>query len=395
MPQRLILILDGTLADGGNPIMQIAGRSRTNCYDLYRMLQNAHSPDSSFMQRVIYIPGPATPFWNWDVKEISREALLGERLIKVVRAVFKVILRQRRTILDELVLIGWSRGAFALQLLSQFIGDFGFERFYDSQGYPDMKKVDAVFDMLEGARVRRVCLPPVLGRDNMVLALGLFDTVGAVIGTDQLSHIEGRDAILWGFVPGYVGRNVKRVFQALAVDETLDVFKPTRMVPDPHKDPSYPTNARAEIKEVWFSGCHDDVGGPVEKSKRSLEWMLRKLGGIIGVDDYWRNYYLNLERSNDYAITRFVKEVAAYLFPSHVRPSFSPLSAASTPPHWVKIHSSVFQRRQFFDPTRRQWAIKLELRERHYREVKRLISEIYRDMNTIEEPQYILDAEPA
>lgn len=73
-----------------------------------------------------------------------------------------------------------TRGAFALQLLSQFIGDFGFERFYDSQGYPDMKKVDAVFDMLEGARVRRVCLPPVLGRDNMVLALGLFDTVGAV-----------------------------------------------------------------------------------------------------------------------------------------------------------------------------------------------------------------------
>lgn len=174
------------------------------------------------------------------------------------------------------------------------------------------------------------------------------------IGTDQLSHIEGRDAILWGFVPGYVGRNVKRVFQALAVDETLDVFKPTRMVPDPHKDPSYPTNARAEIKEVWFSGAFRFFVRRRERNLNSFSkdammtlvglwrnpsalwsgcWCVactasffvifelisigfrrqRKLGGIIGVDDYWRNYYLNLERSNDYAITRFVKEVAAYL----------------------------------------------------------------------------------
>lgn len=250
-------------------------RSRTNCYDLFKMLESARSPDRNIIQRVIYIPGPATLFWDVNPKELALEGLTGRRLLKVVQALFKLILRQRWSSQDELVLIGWSRGAFALQLLAQFIGHFGFERFKRG-GIPDFDKVEAVFDDLEKMQAPHLRVGPTILPENEILALGLFDTVGTIVGPDQSSHVDGRDAVLWGHVPGYIGPNVKKVFHAMAVDETLDVFRPTRIMPAPHRYLFHNSGPGTEMKEVWFSGCHEDVGGPLETSKESLRWMLSR-----------------------------------------------------------------------------------------------------------------------
>lgn len=74
------------------------------------------------------------------------------------------------------------------------------------------------------------------------------------VGPDQSSHVDGRDAVLWGHVPGYIGPNVKKVFHAMAVDETLDVFRPTRIMPAPHRYLFHNSGPGTEMKEVWFSG---------------------------------------------------------------------------------------------------------------------------------------------
>jgi uncharacterized protein (DUF2235 family) len=98
--------------------------------------------------------------------------------------------------------------------------------------------------------------------------LGLFDTVPA-FGLPNVGLIEeidlniGHDLTL---PPG----GVQHCFHALALDERRRAFGATRL---------------ARAHEVWFRGCHSDVGGGNGNTKLSfiaLRWMLRK-AALCGV----------------------------------------------------------------------------------------------------------------
>ena len=89
--------------------------------------------------------------------------------------------------------------------------------------------------------------------------LGCWDTVKATM--------KGPDAVA-------AGDNVKHAFHAMAIDEHRKLFDVTRFTDSP------------QAIEVWFPGCHSDVGGGYEESELAmgpLNWMtgLTKRCGLL------------------------------------------------------------------------------------------------------------------
>lgn len=93
--------------------------------------------------------------------------------------------------------------------------------------------------------------------------VGLFDVVGSFGLPFDLGPIPTHDINI-GHNLSLPKKHVKHCFHALALDECRETFNPTR-VPGAY--------------EVWFRGCHSDIGGGNGNTKLSfiaLRWMLRK-----------------------------------------------------------------------------------------------------------------------
>ena len=157
----------------------------------------------------------------------------------------------------HLYLFGFSRGAFAARWLASLLQFAGVRRdavstrkIMQSHRSNDVKSVLS----WEGSGL--------LIRDVSIDFLGVWDTVEASI--DPSFGIEDVPEI------------VKQGYHALAIDEWRYTFNPTRF------------NPSAKVSEVWFPGCHTDVGGGyVERAiaNESLKWMVsgaRDAG--LGVD---------------------------------------------------------------------------------------------------------------
>jgi hypothetical protein len=95
--------------------------------------------------------------------------------------------------------------------------------------------------------------------DTMIDFLGVWDTVGALAFGRTLGNFHRIN-------PG----NVKRVAHALALDEERERFEPSFWDP--------PAMATTQVDEVWFSGCHTNIGGgycDANLSNIALFWMLQ------------------------------------------------------------------------------------------------------------------------
>ena len=100
-----------------------------------------------------------------------------------------------------------------------------------------------------------------------IQSVAVWDTVGSM-GLPLYIQDQRRDA--FSFVDTKLNPNVLHGFHAMALDERRRDFPVTRWV------------ARKDVEEVWFSGCHSDVGGgypPGETglSDLALAWMMARL----------------------------------------------------------------------------------------------------------------------
>ncbi len=149
----------------------------------------------------------------------------------------------------HLYLFGFSRGAFAARWLASLLQFAGVRR--------DAVSTRKIMRSHRGNDVKSVLsweMAGLLIRDVPIDFLGVWDTVEASI--DPSFGIEDVPEI------------VRRAYQALALDEWRYTFKPTRF------------NSSAKVSEVWFPGCHTDVGGGyVERAiaNESLWCLVRKM----------------------------------------------------------------------------------------------------------------------
>lgn len=174
---------------------------------------------------------------------------------------------------DKLYLFGFSRGAYTVRALSGLINNCGIVK------RPDAKLIKKAWDIYkspspgnhpDGKRAKEF-------RSNhshqsrKIAFIGVWDTVGALgVPFSLLGLLDRNDE----FYDTKMGPNVAVARHALAIDERREDFAPTLWTSRPE------TN----LKQVWFSGVHSDVGGSYGPSKKTgfttsdsaLQWMLKE-----------------------------------------------------------------------------------------------------------------------
>lgn len=173
---------------------------------------------------------------------------------------------------DQIFLLGFSRGAFTVRSLSGMIYHCGLvsvptwaevEQAYDLYRLrptrADTERKQATFRAEKKTDERR-----------RIHFLGVWDTVGALgipRKIDWLSIGSRRNRFHnTGLAP-----IVTHAFHAIAIDEMRSSFSPTLWTTCP------PTVS--ELKQVWFTGVHADVGGGYKETELSdctLKWMIEQ-----------------------------------------------------------------------------------------------------------------------
>lgn len=297
MAKNIVLLCDGT----SNEISQ----DRTNILRLYGTLEKgadqvvfydpgvgtfgAENAVSYYYRRGVEIWGLASG-WGLDhnVKEAYR--FLVEHYDDGRRAGGKDVAP------DRIYIFGFSRGAYSARVLAGFIHALGLidpvnlnlldyaYRAYKGigaggAGIPAEDSRDPRRNPFAEVRLFERILRP---RRPAIRCLGLFDTVGSILewgrgGPRFRSH---------AFTAG--NRSVEAVRHAVAIDERRTMYRP-QLWPDGGEFWNHPINpgekTPQDVKEIWFSGVHADVGGgyPEPKSRLAkipLAWMIEETGAL-------------------------------------------------------------------------------------------------------------------
>jgi uncharacterized protein (DUF2235 family) len=199
---------------------------------------------------VIYLAGIGT---TGTVESHILEGATGTGTSERIRDAYRFLAERYRPD-DRIYGFGFSRGAFAIRSLAGFIDLAGMPKQPRALKEEEILEIyDAYMDgkLVDKARYGTI--------DTMIDFIGVWDTVGALAFGRTLGNFHRIN-------PG----NVKRVAHALALDEERARFEPS------YWDP--PATATTQVDEVWFSGCHTNIGGgyiDANLSNIALFWMLQ------------------------------------------------------------------------------------------------------------------------
>ncbi len=196
---------------------------------------------------------------------------------------------------DSIHITGFSRGAYTARALAGMIAKVGllnsktydandkdeayrrgFEAWIKAKGIMFQGKdflsnmLNTIAGLAEGVVTRVALKPGDFVEGVHIHSVGVWDTVGS-LGVP--GYIKGQRRDLFSFVDSALSPMVDRGFHAMALDEERLDFPVTRWQKDPR------------IEEVWFVGCHSDVGGgyPADQcglSDIALNWMMLKFKSV-------------------------------------------------------------------------------------------------------------------
>ena len=148
---------------------------------------------------------------------------------------------------DAVFIVGFSRGAYTARSLAGLIAACGLP---SGQFGDDL--VNAAFDAYRSPSTREQLLEPF--KSNMVCGavafIGVWDTVGA-LGIPAI--FGGFETKAYGFLDTKLHPDVKRAYHCVSIDEHRRQFQATLW-----DDTTAPGQT---LEQVYFSGCHGDVGG--------------------------------------------------------------------------------------------------------------------------------------
>ncbi len=176
---------------------------------------------------------------------------------------------------DRIFLFGFSRGAYTVRALAGLINNCGIIKRNDARLISDAFRIYKSPsrknhpDGEAAVAFRGAHTHP----SRTVQFVGVWDTVGALgIPVSLMVLLDGNDE----FYDNRMGSNVKFARHALAIDEKREDFLPTVWQP----------RNGVDLKQVWFAGCHADIGGshpPDSDGSRiadvALKWMMREAAG--------------------------------------------------------------------------------------------------------------------
>jgi uncharacterized protein (DUF2235 family) len=262
MPKRLIVCCDGTWNTADQAI---AGRPcPTNVTKFAVSIAAADS--AGVRQRVYYHSGVGTSRWE----RLSGGAF-GVGLSRNVFDAYHFLIDNYESG-DWLYLLGFSRGAFTARSLAGLVRNSGILR----RGNAD--RIDDAWALYRSSADKPSGVASTLFRraysdEPRIRFIGVWDTVGAlgipVLGPRWLKPIVARLNHRWEFHDTKLSTRVDGAFHALAIDERRAAFAPALW----HQQSGA---GGQELKQVWFTGVHCDIGGGYPDTSLSdiaLLWM--------------------------------------------------------------------------------------------------------------------------
>ena len=202
----------------------------------------------------------------------SWAGITGNGLEDIVRGAYRALCHRYEEGM-EVYVFGFSRGAFSARSLVGYINAAGLLKAEHCSSGQEKKAWDFYRKPLryripaEKRELVKLCWT----RTPQIKCLGVFDTVGA--RGIPFSLLRYRNEERYGFHDTTLSSIVDYAFHALALDEKRRHYIPTLW--------SYAFHHNNKgIEQVWFPGCHSDVGGGVDSeglSSLPLYWMIRRL----------------------------------------------------------------------------------------------------------------------
>ncbi|KAF2804344.1 uncharacterized protein BDZ99DRAFT_502736 [Mytilinidion resinicola] len=229
--RRIILCCDGTWNDRetNDPFTNVT--KFISCLDSV----DDRGKERQYEQIPIYLDGIGT---GTTLSGSLYEGATGKSISRKLREAYKNLCALCVDEEDQIVLIGFSRGAYTVQCLARLLYDVG---------------------LIENSWVNRE-LPK--------------DTVGSLksslIGESLKSSLISGYQKPFSFVGDQLPPNVEQAYHALALDEKRKDFKPTLLT----------SIRKNQLRQCWFLGSHGDVGGGNVNSglsKISFCWMISRL----------------------------------------------------------------------------------------------------------------------
>ncbi|TGJ83894.1 hypothetical protein E0Z10_g4883 [Xylaria hypoxylon] len=272
--KRLFVFCDGTWQDALN-----GKRPPTNVVTLARCIEGV--ADDNYLQVVYYDNGVGNAT-NLYARLV--EGATGRGMSSKIRNAYSFLSHNYNfdNEGDEIFLIGYSRGAFAVQCLASFISDTGLlhKRY--------LYYLRGLFKLWANRDLTPICHP-----GKTPLKSKLERHVRDFQAEKLLSKVKIKACVVWdtvsnlglptpwakplSFVGGVIPQGVENAFQALALDETRAQFKPCVW--------NAKEASSTYAKQCWFLGSHADVGGNGDAALGAvaLIWIIGQLQEISGV----------------------------------------------------------------------------------------------------------------
>ena len=244
--KNIVICCDGT----GNEY----GRNNTNVVDTYVLVEKDER------QIAWYDPGIGTGGWEYHEEDGSLRAMAdqatGHGLQKNVEDAYRYLMDSYEDG-DLVYLFGFSRGAFTVRSLTGMLHKCGLL----DEGHRNLVEyATKIYNTADNEHVARG-FREAFGRRCPVHFIGVWDTVESLV-----LHAGKR------FHDAKLNPDVGYAYHALAIDEMRRDFAPF-----PWDEASVAGDQTVE--QVWFAGCHSDVGGWFDERGLchiALHWMLRK-----------------------------------------------------------------------------------------------------------------------
>ena len=247
----------------------------TNAGLAFRLLQEAGQQANL---NVYYEAGIQWRNWSgtWGV-------MTGKGINRQIERAYGV-LASRYNFGDRIILIGYSRGAYAVRSLAGVIDHVGLLK-AEHATERNVRRAYRHYKSGAHSDAMRQFSERFSHDDVKIEAVAVWDTVKA-LGL--------RMPIVWRWAQAQhayhnhrLGDNVRNGFHALALHETREAYAPVMW--------EAPPDWEGHIEQVWFRGTHGDVGGQVVEFPAArplanipLVWMLTKLEACnLELPDGW------------------------------------------------------------------------------------------------------------
>ncbi|KAI8338832.1 hypothetical protein BD560DRAFT_412809 [Blakeslea trispora] len=277
--RRIVVCIDGTMETEDD---------NTNVHRIFKDIDATYSKEDDWEHVLGYLPGVGT----YGPHPVTG-ALFGYGIVDKILIAYKFICENYRPG-DEIWLVGYSRGAFAVRTLSgiiYYVGVLPFSKYEDQkrnereensldkskmkllkEAYKVYRKSSKEYFHPEALaiefRKRKHC------NSARIKFMGCFDTV-ASIGIQKLPCWIGEKISHFfmlsqnGLSNTNVCPNVDYACHAMAIHERRIWFKPTPM------SIAYPScgcsNMAPRVEQVWFPGMHSDIGGKYPEDRQGLK----------------------------------------------------------------------------------------------------------------------------